>query len=614
MNIRLKENKNYIIVFILSVILSGLKYVYGMDISVPSDSVGALASAPFLAGLNWGNVVSRCSYYGYGYHWIFFLLFKLTDNYRLIYFIIFLTGFLLCCLVSVIAYYIMIEFLHLKKSAMVVFMAAIIPTFRHNVHSIENEHAIFVVSWLAALVLFKLIDIRENQKSKNMYTIILSIIMMYSLSIHERMFALWLGLVLTVIIVRLLCNISFVSEWIITLILGCGYVLHRIVRNVVAQNLWQVEDGEYIKNMSVVSSLNQSFCASWGNIKATLDCMITNIYKLAISSYGMIIPGIILVIICFGAFFRTKGERFKEYRTEENLKSFIVTLIFGITMLVVMAGLATKGAASIWEGYSTGEITWGYKHFFYVRYYWPFIGPCMIASFAFLIKHVNRLKKLFAICLVAFCSCFAYMWISIFPHLRSSNYLSGRLNYAPIISIINNTKTKAGENINLLFTFSIMILCIVLLCFIEKRHVKILYCSIITLLLSINTVSSLQGVETRGITCNAADKTFEFFETIENEGIPNEIYFIYEHYWNSPLYTYQFVLNRYVFHVFSEEELANLPVEAICVSNKDYTTSAALEDCYYIELDGAEYVYVKGEKLILTISDFYPLKPCQYEK
>ncbi|MDE5873389.1 MAG: hypothetical protein K2H07_05695, partial [Lachnospiraceae bacterium] len=140
------------------------------------------------------------------------------------------------------------------------------------------------------------------------------------------------------------------------------------------------------------------------------------------------------------------------------------------------------------------------------------------------------------------------------------------------------------------------------------------YCSIITLLLSINTVSSLQGVETRGITCNAADKTFEFFETIENEGIPNEIYFIYEHYWNSPLYTYQFVLNRYVFHVFSEEELASLPAEAICVSNKDYTTNAALEDCYYIELDGAEYVYVKGENLILTISDFYPLKPCQYEK
>jgi len=111
-----------------------------------ADEIGTLSAAPFLAGYDWSYAVSKTHYYGFGYYWIASFLFRLTDDYVLIFAGISFVNFILCCSMSILIYHILVHEFGMQKNMRSAVVAAICCTFRHSSYDIANEYPVFILT------------------------------------------------------------------------------------------------------------------------------------------------------------------------------------------------------------------------------------------------------------------------------------------------------------------------------------------------------------------------------------------------------------------------------------------------------------------------------------
>ncbi len=224
---------------------------------------------------------------------------------------------------------------------------------------------------------------------------------------------------------------------------------------------------------------------------------------------------------------------------EEFKKSYLIIWIFGMTILIVMVGLATKGAKSISEGYATGEFADGYKHFFYLRYYQPFIGPVFAATYAIMIKKAFAFKRYFRIMIAGSFLVFLYFCLNIFPRMQDTVYLGFRTNFCAIISKWWNDSSTTAQWFNVLVSFLVFLgFCALISRLDKKRNQSIFYILIITIL--VRNASMMWNERVGIVECTTADASYEFIQNIQDDTVmPPKIYCA------KSLHTFQFVLNRY---------------------------------------------------------------------
>ena len=79
----LKEKRNYIIVFFLTVFVHALNLTRAGRYELRMDDFGPLIYPARLAGFDWTELTTNIpNYYGYGYYWIFAPIFRLCNSAR----------------------------------------------------------------------------------------------------------------------------------------------------------------------------------------------------------------------------------------------------------------------------------------------------------------------------------------------------------------------------------------------------------------------------------------------------------------------------------------------------------------------------------------------------
>lgn len=241
--LRLK-NRYQLFAMIFSLIFCGMSLFRGVDISLIADEIGTIASAPFLAGFDWSDVVSKTNYYGFGYYWIAFVLFKMTDNYVVIFAVITIVNFILCTGVSIQIYLILTREFGLPENIITTLVVSICCTFRHNAYDFANEYPVFILTWLICALLAKLCHKNNSDKTNTKCTVALALILIYALTVHERMIGLWISVCITILIFRLLFGTKIVVEKYFFLLMLMGFLIQRIFRKEVLKNLWLLSDGK----------------------------------------------------------------------------------------------------------------------------------------------------------------------------------------------------------------------------------------------------------------------------------------------------------------------------------------------------------------------------------
>lgn len=378
----------FLIAFIPRAVCSALM----LPFNVPNDEISNLATPAYLAGLDWSNVVAGLGqYYGFGYTMIFTPIFKLTDNAIIIYRVVLLTSSFVYSVTAPIAYYVMSKYTKVDNAAYKA-MAALICSFFCGTQGpiYMNEAPLYLVIWLAALVIMKLMTV-TNRKLRVIYSVVLQVLLAYSITLHTRAVILYIAFVAWIIYTIVMYKKVFINI-IASLVVGAAlYILAKNIIGQVQTDVW-MSGAEGLVNATV-------------NVGSSLFERLKNVHFW--EAFYVIVLGLLNTVLLFSGgsavfcaleplkvFCKRVKCRFEKRETEVSQQEaiFIYSLV---AALVAVAGIAvlwnSDVVTGLKEGY--GSEAYGLKAVTYLRYFSSFFGPGMLVGFAALYEKLNKKER-----------------------------------------------------------------------------------------------------------------------------------------------------------------------------------------------------------------------------
>lgn len=388
------QKKNYFITFIITFGAYLLKIFTINTYILYPDQIGALATAIKLCHLPWNTAISYSKYYGFGFFWLYGLLFKITDNPHVIMWIHFLLITFLIALVSCLILYIAVELLEIQK----VVILYVVPTSiaficsNHSFSSLLNAPVVYCSVWVAFCFLIK------SYKEKNIYRIIYSVIsalfFLYILFLHETVMALYLAIFIACILVKILWR-----EWIVSMIpfwsiIGGGYILGKYVRNKVIAIVWAVENPASLDNTSAFQHTSLWFLENKKSFKIFLDTIFTNFAYMNEATFGLAILAFVtamcIIVSCLVKY------KLKKRILKENKIQFLVMIIAIVTATIIILGLGASWGRRAYQAYiGISEVGSSYRGYAYGRYYMPYFSPAILVAISYIMKIQKKSKIVF---------------------------------------------------------------------------------------------------------------------------------------------------------------------------------------------------------------------------
>lgn len=554
-----------------------------------SDELCTVGSAAFLAGCDWSEIISHGGYYGFGYYFIFFPLFWLTDNPFLIYRIILIFNCLLQALIAPISFYIQDKFFGIKSMPDKAFISTICSYLVVTRATIMyNEHMLILIAWIILLLLCLLMNDFENHdmSKRRFHSCLLGIVISYSLTVHTRAIVNIFAAVLIIIMIRLIAGKYIVSNFFWG-VMGSACIIANYVIKIVKNRLWLS-----VASRNAEISINLDY--NWHNEntwKAVFSIWLGQISTATIFSCGIVAITLITGSIYF--------VRFLKNTNKANLYIIVVMsfslICMGSATLYQSIGSWMHGVA---EGFSQNITNnyYSYKALTYVRYMGPYISPLSLCGICLLYLDIWQLRRIRKFLLVFWAIVLLYVAKIVLPFLpknSNANEVFIPLSFSHWTEKPNVYVYFCGFAVAFVFIF------IYLVCNSLKRFKLALGAVLIVLLHQYGYNAFCYDKEVSEYQYRKVEHMYAFFEDIEDilqsEGI-DELYVIeisknndHQIYYNC-----QFYFNRYTVHI--ELPLADLE-EGIVFCNTEIPDleSKANIKCY--KLDDDEFAYVIGEEL-----------------
>lgn len=585
-------NKRYagIIVFALFFLLKCTMLLRDKVMDLSSDHLGDLATPSYLGGRNWLPMISETSYYGYGFKWIYFIFFKLTDRAETITRAIQFTQIFMIALCAAVLYMTVIKYWYDGKHSIQVFGILAVGNAFASV-TYNSEGSLYFFTLLIAAVLIKLAYV-QDRKQKISWSITLAVLLCYMMTLHERC----IGLLLAVFIV-LICDWIYSRKcYVHPVSFGCSfvvlYILQELLTNRVVQFFWGNSAGEgTLKNTSVSVSNPTWFLESIGDFNLFIKFCISNLFTLICSTYGLVLIPIIITVYCFVRFI-FKNKSFKdEYKG--NRAMLIVMLIFLATSVIILVGVAQRWGLSVHK-----ENKNGYKGMVYPRYYMPFIWGSLVAGCTFFEKSKEKLGK---ICLLITLAVYGLMTlefrVKILPMITGHISLTFQKRFCSFMSFFPN------QYLTTAFMFSIVASLTIFLVYwytikSEKRWILVVGILFVFFFEYSWSSTALPKLDTG---FDTARDFYREYAQIEqgNKDIYYATYALSDTDRNP--YTFQYVLNTAtVYKGWPEGEgliVSETPLDEL-TSNEKIATNIILDQVACLDIGEGLYVYAQGNELI----------------
>lgn len=297
----------YLAFFVMHTVIAAFSYLPSID----PNELSAVAIAQFYTGGDWSAVMSKSSYfYGILQPIIYIPAMLLTKDPFIQYRIMVITNGIVLSFIPLIVFS-CCRMLGAKKDWQAVLTAICCGGWMtYIVHGkfIWNETAAVFMPWLTLFVLLKA-DSAKRKGSRLILSFLLGLVCALSYCAHERLFALILAVVVTVLLLRFVYkrkSINLTAFFISLAVFGFAAV---IANYFVMTALWKTDDPADLLNTAENFFCNLSQYLSGSGIYNFFSCLFSQIYYFICASWGIGALAIALFIIGTVNFFKSRRQK-----------------------------------------------------------------------------------------------------------------------------------------------------------------------------------------------------------------------------------------------------------------------------------------------------------------
>ena len=466
-------NRNSVLVFLAAAALRAVCYLQPVVHQFRNDDFGPISYAAYLAGYDWSSFIKGIrGYYGFGFYWIFAPLFRLTDSPKLLLIAINAVNGVLMALSAVLIYRLLVKYMRFPADLMTMVFALLPTMFQGDAgyarywYRTDNEIPLYYACWLTVLMLLLAQrSLMENRKVRTLLAVLMSLLMCWSLTVHERA----LALVMAVLFAEIFLFLSK-RKWLFQPAaffgtFAVGFFAQRMLRRAVILALWA--GGGPKKNTSAFSRVSLWFLESFGAFKTFLIVFFGNMHSLMIKGFGL--PVIALVLVTIWIVKQLPVLRKKFFAEDDAVKSewvgpeMLIMVVFGMCILITITGLAVRWGTLLFPGIADNEIVYGYKGINYNRYYYTFIGPLLFGILAYCRNHRPFTRGLTEAVWAVLVGIEMIFFVEIFPYCVRADAEAGT-NYVKraLGTYILKDKTPEIGMVISMFLMAAVMICITL--------------------------------------------------------------------------------------------------------------------------------------------------------
>ena len=454
---KIKKNKlvikDYLFTFLISFCAIILKICTTNSYTIGTDQIGTLATASKLAGLEWDVAISHAKYYGFGYYWIYSILFKLTDNPHVIVYVHYFIVAILISLVSCLILHMAVNLLDMKKTKLLYFVPTVIAfeTACIGFATIINSPIVYCVVWLAIYYLIKAYKEKDTKK-RVLFSIASSVFFVYILYLHETVVALYIALFVAFILVRIIWKEWIADPRVFGTIMICGVVSQRVIRNGVINSVWLTNSAGELNNTSAFQTTSLWFLENKTTLKIFIDVVISNFLNLNERTFGLVSVAICFAVWCLIKNLFKKGD---DENTEISEKiCFILSVISLCSAAIIILGLGASWGRRAYQVYiGANGLSNEFRGYAYPRYFMPYFTPGILAMIAYLSK-IEKKSKI--ICVSILISLFAALYYLLKVHTYYFEIWG--MSRMAIINVIQNDIYGANVIISIFLPLIMLIL------------------------------------------------------------------------------------------------------------------------------------------------------------
>lgn len=434
-----KVSKDIILSIIICEIIILLPKLYVIAITIPItdiiDEVSMLSVPAYLAGYHWDNIMPYTRYYGVGYFAIFAPLFRLNISFVLIYKIMLIVTAIVEGIIPLILHNLLICHFGVYTKTKLILISTLVSFITVNpLYNLINEHMLIILMWLIVFFLIKLVCVKTT-KQKFIYSILLSLVMIYGLFIHTR----FIALVLTVISGLILYRIIF-NEWVVNkiffIILSIGYISANIAIKQIQNLVWGRTD---LMNASVNIHMPQGDSI----IGIIIGCIKVLLGNIGTMQYFYFSSVFLVLISLISLIYKNLRER---EITNESKIYFLVSVIFILCTGGTLFGLMLKNGQTFSNPIEDKSL-YAIKFLTCLRYYVLYTSPLFFLWCVLLVNKQFIFEKIYKI---AFLIDTLTLWtwlIYIAPDVADNDFGSSTFYPFSYLLGLNRNMSLSLENI-----------------------------------------------------------------------------------------------------------------------------------------------------------------------
>lgn len=392
---KINKKKEVILVFLICFLPRILMNMQMTAISYEADEVSTISAVTLFTSMDWSNAVSKVGYYGGGFTILLTPLYLLFKNPLTIYHIMLTIVSILQGMTGVIAYHLLKEYfeLHDEKALVLISVASSYMVTR-RANNITNEHILIFITWILVWLLLVLIKKVDQKKTKAAYSLLLGLVMGYSLSVHERGKTYIIALVILCAFFYwvyrkcLISVIPFVIAYVPLWGIAKKYKSYALSVNWITRT-------NTVKNSEIAFSNITEFLSpsNWKIIFYSISGPITT--ALVVSG-GLLMIALILACafwIC-GIFKRRSMCAGKVEEVETRKKVFVIlTFLFAcVAMTLVAQAMSWFASLKPILGTTYGSDDYALKELTYIRYFGNYTGPLVMVALYGLYAGIEKKK------------------------------------------------------------------------------------------------------------------------------------------------------------------------------------------------------------------------------
>lgn len=380
----------FIVLFVAKTYLN--THLYGLVQNTGNDEIGTIAGATLFSQLDWTDLVSKTSYYGFGYSILMTPILNLINDTVLLHQVLLMYNTICVCICAIICFNIQCRYLLVENKNLAFFIALASVTFENNMlmtNVVANEPALILILWITIYLLLYLKEKKDNgEKNKVIIvTLFLSLILIYGLLIHTRIIYIWGATVVFIIAYAIHKKKCLINVPAFIIVFAGGYIIATNLIKQVQSVLWRAQEGEVLNNS--IQSLNGNLgkyleVFTWDGFKATAYTVLGEIWGMVSLTGGLFAFALVLMVISLVKFSKIRLIE----KTEENFEYIAIAVT---ALYVAILGSVSLGAAdAIKDVAAAGDAS---KWYMYVRYTALVIGPIIMLTLVYLTNKIQNLER-----------------------------------------------------------------------------------------------------------------------------------------------------------------------------------------------------------------------------